>query len=72
MVIPEEAQDKQLAEELRGEAAGILNWLVGGCLRWQRDGMPAPSCVEQATSEYRLEQDVLGPFLEERCVFGQE
>ncbi len=50
------------------EAAGILAWLVAGCLAWRRDGLQRPAAIVEATAAYRREQDLLAPFLEERCV----
>ena len=68
VVIPDHEQDKQLSEKLRAELSGILNWLVQGCLAWQRDGLGPPLEVQQATAAYRAEQDVLSVFLKDRCV----
>jgi putative DNA primase/helicase len=65
--IPEEEQDKALIDKLRAEGSGILRWAVEGCLAWQRDGLGMAEEVEAATVSYRLEQDVLGQFLTERC-----
>jgi putative DNA primase/helicase len=66
--IAEEKQDKRLEEKLRGEAAGILNWLLEGAMRWRREGLRAPAAILAATDEYRGEMDVIGNFLKERCV----
>lgn len=61
-------QDRDLADTLLTELTGILRWAVEGCLAWQRHGLEIPLMVQAATAEYRAEQDVLGPFLEEYCV----
>ncbi len=66
--IPEAEQDKQLRAKLLAEAPGILAWAVRGCLNWQRDGLGEPREVREATAGYRAEMDVLGEFIEERCV----
>jgi putative DNA primase/helicase len=63
-------QDKELPAKLRAETAGILAWLVEGCLVWQRAGLAAPDAVMAATRAYQEEQDILSPFLAERCVVG--
>ena len=65
--IPDSEQDKQLEVKLLEERAGILSWAVRGCLDWQRSGLLEPEIVSSATSEYRLDQDLLGTFLEDRC-----
>lgn len=66
--VPPERQDLALGEKLRGEAAGILRWMVEGCLAWQRDGLSPPPSVVAATKAYRRDMDHVGDFLEERCV----
>src|SRR5205823_5111930 len=53
VTIAEGRQDKQLGEELRAQARGILAWLVQGCLDWLRNGLVTPSVVTEATEEYR-------------------
>jgi putative DNA primase/helicase len=70
VVIPEAEQDKQLADKLTRELAGILAWAVEGCIAWQRDGLGVADKVRQATAAYRGEQDVLGEFIEDCCVEG--
>src|SRR5215213_9736264 len=68
--IPPTEQDKKLPEKLRSELAGILAWVVRGCLAWRREGLQAPDEVRQATGEYRAEMDVLAGFLAECCELG--
>jgi putative DNA primase/helicase len=68
VTIPEERQDKDLTGKLRAEAAGILNWLVTGCLEWQKKGLGEPCDVTTATRAYRSDMDALGVFLSDHCV----
>jgi putative DNA primase/helicase len=63
---PVDRRDKQLKEKLRKEWGGILQWMVEGCLKWQRDGLRPPLAVTNATEAYLGEQDALGRWLEER------
>jgi putative DNA primase/helicase len=74
VTIPLSEQDEQFPERvLLPEAPGILGWLVAGCRRWQREGLKAvPESVTAATDEYRMESDLLGDFLEEKTVRGQD
>jgi putative DNA primase/helicase len=65
--IPEDEQDKELANKLMAELPGILAWAVRGCLEWQRVGLGVAEQVRQATDTYRAEMDVLATFLDERC-----
>ena len=69
VTIPEAEKDRQLPARLLTERSGVMNWLVQGCLAWQRDGLGEPLEILAATAAYRDEQDVLGVFLQERCVF---
>lgn len=63
-------RDPAIRETLTAEAAGILAWLVRGCLAWQREGLNAPESVRAATASYREEEDEVGQFIAERCVIG--
>ena len=58
-------QDPDLANTLLTELPGVLNWAIEGCLKWQREGLHIPKIIKVATDEYRAEQDVLRPFLDE-------
>ena len=63
------ADDKRLLEKLQAEAPGILNWLIAGCLEWQKRGLdPAPATVMSATTEYQTESDPLSQFITDVCI----
>ena len=68
VIIPDDKKDTELPRKLKAEASGILNWLIRGCLDWQRQGLGEPLEVKHATDAYREESDPLREFLEERCV----
>jgi putative DNA primase/helicase len=68
VTIPEEGTDRELPAKLRAELPGILRWAVDGSLDWRRGGLRPPPAVLEATRAYRSGEDVLGAFLEERCV----
>ncbi len=68
----ERPRDKDLPDKLRAEAAGILAWLVRGCIEWQRQGLNPPPIVLSATEEYRMNEDILGGFIEDCCYPPQE
>lgn len=68
--IPDDEIDRHLKAKLQAEAPGILAWAVQGCLTWQRNGLPTPAAVGEATEAYRQEMDVLGAFIADRCVLG--
>jgi putative DNA primase/helicase len=63
-----EEVDKQLEGKLKNETSGILNWLIEGCLQWQKVGeLNPPEVVKQATLEYRNEMDSIGDFISD-CI----
>lgn len=64
---PEE-QDKGLLDALKAEAAGILTWMVEGCLLWQKEGLGMPPAVAEATALYREESDHIGEFIGDCCI----
>jgi P4 family phage/plasmid primase-like protien len=68
VVIPEGERDADLANKLKSEWPLILRWAVAGCLDWQRNKLQAPAEVKAATDDYRADSDVLGEFIEERCI----
>ncbi|MEP7307652.1 MAG: phage/plasmid primase, P4 family [Acidobacteriota bacterium] len=62
------ARDEHLEDHLKAhEGSGILNWLIAGCLDWQRDGLGEPAAVRDATDEYRTDSDPLADFIAECC-----
>jgi len=71
VTIPKSERDPTLADKLRDELPGILNWALEGCLIWQRDGLRTPQCVTQATDNYRSSEDIVGQFLED-CTACEE
>lgn len=60
-------KDDQLKDRLQDELPGILAWMVRGCLDWQDIGLRPPQAVEEATTEYREQQDILLGFLSDCC-----
>jgi len=68
----ETRRDTKMKQKLLAEAEGILAWLVKGCLEWQRMGLNPPAIVREATEAYRTESDMVGCWLEERCIADPE
>jgi putative DNA primase/helicase len=68
--IPPE-QRRPMAEVLdgfRSELSGILTWAVQGAMAWYDWGLPTSPTIEQATMEYRGEEDVVARFISAECV----
>lgn len=68
-VIPEDKIDRQLAEKIKAEeAAGVLRWIVEGALQWQEQELNPPNIIREQTNAYKVAEDIIGRFIEERCV----
>jgi len=68
VVIPVDERDPDLPERLDLERDGILRWLVDGYHAYLRCGLGEPEKVTAATKGYRDGSDMLGLFVEERCL----
>lgn len=68
--IPESEVDMHLFEKLMTEKSGILNWAIKGCLMWQQNKkLLEPKIIKSEVASYRSDQDIMGAWLEERCIF---
>jgi putative DNA primase/helicase len=61
--VPKERRDLNLREKLWEERAGILAWMVDGCMAYRKEGLGSPPAVANAVSEYRDGEDTLGDFV---------
>lgn len=60
-------QDTKLTEKLLAEKSGIFNWLIEGCLLWQKEGLyPEPTKITAATQEYRDDNNRLADYIQDR------
>lgn len=66
--VPAEKRDKHLTTHLLAERSGILNWLLEGCLEWQRSALAEPEKVRKATAQYRHDEDDVRQFVRECCM----
>lgn len=60
-------KDPKRKERLESEREGVLNWLVKGCLRYQREGLRFPESVRKAKDVYRDDMDLLSEWIETCC-----
>jgi P4 family phage/plasmid primase-like protien len=72
VTIPQSEIDPQLAEKLRAEWSGILQWAVDGYREYRRLGLAPPTIVIAATEAYLIEEDSFGRWVEECCIVGKE
>jgi len=65
--IPDGSKDPDLPKKLAAEMPGILNWAIQGCIGWQTTGVRSARVVDEATADYREDEDEMGEFLTEMC-----
>jgi putative DNA primase/helicase len=68
VTIPLEDRKKDFELKFRTESAGILRWMVEGCVERFKTGLELPESVIEATSGYKDDMDVLSDFLAAPCV----
>lgn len=69
-VIPASEKDPLLADKLKAEAAGILQWMIDGCLEWERNGLKPPQIVKESTDAYLGDEDSLQQWIDDCCDLG--
>jgi putative DNA primase/helicase len=60
----------EILAEFKEEHSGMLNWLLEGCLAWQKEGLIEPESVRRDTMDYRSEEDILQQFVDAECTMG--
>lgn len=71
--IAESDRDPTLKEAIKTEGAGILNWALEGLSRLRNRGrFEVPAEVQDATKQFRDNNDIPGRFVEECCVTGND
>ena len=56
--------DRQILNE---ERDGILNWILEGCLSWQKIGLAMPAEIKRDGDRYRRDSDPIGEWLDTCC-----
>ena len=66
--------DRDRPEKIMHELPEILAWMVEGCLHWQaaERKIELPPLVAEYTNEARVEEDIIGSWLEKRCLADPE
>lgn len=63
-----EKRDPDLADKLKAEWPGILQWMIDGCLDWQEHRLMPPAAVLDATEQYFEAEDTFAAWMDEICV----
>ena len=64
--------DPDLKGKLLAEGPHLLAWLIEAARDYLRHGLPPCRAIEDATEDYRDQQDTLGDFLADHCTKGGE
>jgi putative DNA primase/helicase len=67
VTIPPAERDKDLPNKLKAEWPGILQWMIDGCVAWQRDGLNPPPTVREATAAYLEAEDAIAAWMTDCC-----
>lgn len=59
--------DMDLIYKLREEKDQIFNWLIEGCLLWQKEGLKMPECLLKEKEQYKTDQDLIQQWVNEYC-----
>ena len=69
--LPEDQRDPEVKRHIETEGAGILNWALEGLHRLRARGhFEVPEGVQEATTQFRTNNDVPALFVEDRCIKG--
>ena len=52
------------------ESDAVLQWMIEGCLEWQKQGLDTPQEVKDATTDYLETEDSLSRWIEEECILA--
>lgn len=67
-VFSKDEMDRKIDERLEREYEGILAWAIEGCQKWLKEGLGTAGIMTEALAELREESDIIGNFIEEKCV----
>jgi len=71
--LPEEDRDPEVKHRIEQEGAGILNWALEGLRRLTARGyFEIPEGIQDATKQFRTNNDVPALFVEDRCIKGPD
>ena len=68
----ERVADPELDEKLKKQAAGILAWMVEGCLIWKKHGLQIPVKVQSEGEDWQAGEDDMGAFVDYCCYTGDK
>jgi putative DNA primase/helicase len=68
--VAESEKDEHFGDRFIPELPGILRWAHEGLAKVLRDGMKAPASIENATKEYRENEDSVSRWIGEWCTTG--
>jgi putative DNA primase/helicase len=76
-IATKDRMDPLLPKKLWEERDGILRWMVQGAAKWYADGegragLNISKNIMDEVEEYKSDEDLIGRYIDEECVKGQE
>ena len=68
VTVPADERDPELTAKLKAEWPSILQWMIHGCIEWQKGGLNPPQIVHDATKRYFETEDAFSSWLEDCCI----
>lgn len=62
--------NRHLKDDMHGEFASVLRWIVDGFTRYRAEGLEPPDVVRRASQAYLGDQDVVQQFINDWLEFG--
>jgi len=70
--IPKENLNPKIKREIKNEGAGIMLWALVGLENLRSRGyFSVPKCIEEASEKFKLDNDSVAGFIDERCTKGE-
>lgn len=65
--ISKESEDVDFGIKLFNEGDAVLAWALEGCRMYLQHGLGSCTAIDEATAQYRADEDILGTFLADSC-----
>lgn len=63
---------EQIIKKFKDELPGIFNWAIEGLKLYQQEGLQDINSITQTVDEFKIEQDILNPWIVDELVVGDE
>lgn len=63
---------EQIIKTFKSELPGIFNWAIEGLKLYQQEGLKDICSITETVDEFKVEQDILNPWITDRLEFGDD